>query len=166
MREIKFRGKSKENGKWYYGYYCKEHNNACFAGERIEKHYIRFQDNMDWNLTRQMLEEVDEDTVGQFTGLKDINGVDIYEGDIIKTTHATLGYGKREKQVEVISKVIFYLSDGVTMSGYPTNNTPKFTTVQLNAQAWREVAWSMFHRCEVIGNIYDNKELLESDASE
>lgn len=160
MREIKFRGKSKENGKWYYGYYCKEHNNACFAEERIEKHYIRFQDNMDWNLTRQMLEEVDEDTVGQFIGLKDINGVEIYEGDIIKT-YATKGYGKREKQVEVISEVFFFLHDSKLLNGNPANMIPKFVARQINDQDWREVPWSMFYQCEVIGNIYENKELLE-----
>lgn len=87
MHEILFKAKSKETGKWVKGYYCMEHNNACFEEERIEKHYIRFQRNIDWGITQQLLEEIDVNTLSQYTGITDKNGVKIFENDIVKATY-------------------------------------------------------------------------------
>lgn len=144
MREIKFRGKD-NYGKWQFGDLVRTKSN-CFISVPRSKFSARQS-------------VIDEKTIGQFTGLKDKNGVEIYEGDIIKT-HAIIGYGKREKKVEVISEVFFYLGDRHSVNGDIINETPKFSTRQLNKQDWREVPWSMFYQCEVIGNIYENKELL------
>lgn len=65
MREIKFRGKRLDNGKWVYGYLADEN-------------YINDINTFDLSSI-----EVDSDTVGQYTGLNDANGKEIYEGDII-----------------------------------------------------------------------------------
>ena len=74
MREILFRGKRKDNKEWVEGFYF----------ENFETCYImstKYQENL---MTKFIFEVIPE-TVGQYTGKEDKNGVKIFKDDIVKT---------------------------------------------------------------------------------
>ena len=120
MREIKFRGK--DNDCWAYGYY------VANTFTNPAKHYIYHSAN------QKFIREVEPDTVGQYTGLKDKNGREIYEGDIIEDILTA------EKQV------VEFHGNAFTLVGYKSRFF--FTVFRSNEK-------------QIIGNIYDNPELLE-----
>lgn len=87
-----------------------------------------------WSNTEQI--GIPVKNVGQYTGLKSKSGIEIYEGDIIRAGN---GYGLSDEIVEIKHR-------GTGL--YPV-------TIKNRQKTWKAVV-----RGEIIGNIYDNKELL------
>lgn len=136
MRTIKFRGKRVDNGEWVNGNYASRPDGAKF---------IMPIDNYD---THPIIEK----TIGQFTGLLDKNGKEIYEGDICQI-HATLKRGHQKEG---------YFTVGVVEFGricIREDSLYVFSTFHINS---RSIEYLLLDELEVIGNIHDNPELLKN----
>ena len=147
MRDIKFRGKTKIDNKWVIGsyFYTNDNKNDPFRrGPFKEKHQILFYSSGDWNLGGWDFVEVDKETVGQFTGLKDKNSKEIYEGDIV--TWSENGITSNPLVVEFKHGAFGYTYNYEFVSFSGNSN---FMFNQFDTDV----------RFEVIGNIHDNPEL-------
>lgn len=117
MREILFRGKRIDSGEWVYGTMYKiaiDLNPFILTGGKLGCSY-----------------QVDEETVGQYTGLKDKNGKRIFEGDIVRLPEL-YGNGKA---------VIRFCGTAFKACG-------------------ELFSYQVSESMEVIGNVHDNPELL------
>lgn len=126
MREIKFRGKRIDTGKWVYGSLTQWEN-----GQTV----IWVSNPMDSNVL--MKYAVDPDTVGQYTGLKDGDKNEIYEGDLLLS-------------VGMVWEVVYdeNLASFVLCTEYGRGSTPLGEMIRS-------------FDFKISGNIHDNPELLE-----
>jgi uncharacterized phage protein (TIGR01671 family) len=151
MREIKFRGKRLDTGEWVFGYYYTQI--ITHAGNRKSRdHFMRTEQNIRY--------EVDPDTVGQYTGLKDKNGQEIYEGDILSFD------GNMTADNSMGAEPNGFIYDENSKHAVVWNETLALWELNFaEDEIWkykRDTRGLMIDgHCKVIGNIYENPELLE-----
>jgi uncharacterized phage protein (TIGR01671 family) len=127
MREIKFRGKRLDNGEWIEGDLL-----------RMNDHWFIFPDPAPEGIDKY---EVDPATVGEYTGLKDRNGKEVYEGDVIKIPETDFN-------AEIIGRVLF--------------DDDAYYIIPLRGGHLWGLHWSLRkHDAKIIGNLHDNLELLK-----
>lgn len=138
-REIKFRGKTESN-QFIFGDLIQYENGDTAIWEKEITGY-GYEATQISNRTK-----VDKETIGQFTGLLDKSGNDIYEGDIVKAPLLDPIFGDVIKDAFCNAEIRFNKGSFV-VSYYKREHN-----IYLS---------DLYKRIEVIGNIFDNKELLE-----
>lgn len=136
QRKIKFRGKEIDTGKWVYGFYLKQ--DTYNLGSKNTKRDLLIKDAgiIVENSKCTSGTIIDKETIGQYTGLKDRNGKEIYEGDIV--------YIMPEDERGIIRW---------------DNETARYVVIYDNIISDFDNWYGK--DLEVIGNKFDNPELLE-----
>ena len=138
MRGIEFRGKRTYDNEWVYGNLLIRQKE--FQGIAYEEYFISNYIDYEWKD-----EPVKEETIGQYTGVEDKNGKKIFEGDIVKDT-------SWKSEVNKKINVVKFCTTDVASCGccYKPFEGSGFKADEI-----------CLSECEIIGNVWDNKELLE-----
>ena len=141
MREIKFRGKRLDNGDWVYGDLVRIPHDGGSWGEPPSQ-------ELDWHITNSRVlthewVKIDTKTVGQFTGLLDCGGKEIYEGDIVGFEDCTS------------TESGYYEQNCIGVVGWSNETVGFEVSNRLSADSC-----DVLNECVVVGNIYENPELL------
>lgn len=143
MRTIKFRGLRTDSKGWVYGDLLRKNDNR-FGGQ----HFKIFVDTDDPTEEGELI-KVDGSTIGQFTGLYDKVGKEIYEDDIVDVWSAGS-----------------HLKDGIIKFG---QGTAKFFILNKNSSAYWNLSGGGDNYIQedliVIGNVFENPELLKTVSS-
>jgi uncharacterized phage protein (TIGR01671 family) len=150
MREVKFRGKRVDNKQWVYGYLVKLGKYSFSDAERygvVDKAIPVGFGSVVYNIE---IAEVIPETVGQYTGLNDKNNIEIYDNDIVKCLEVTN------------TDISEYVSDVYWNNCYFGVHQSNTCDVDLGLFDSTELAFECpITEIEVVGNIYDNPELLK-----
>ena len=156
MREILFRGKRIDSGKWVQGYYIKATHHWHNHG--IHEDWIATDtiQNGGWFNVRGKYAVIPE-SVSEFTGLTDNNGNKIFEGDIVKADGYifTVKFGKCGGVEN---------NDNFGYMGFYFEGFDRITKKCMDLGLRKDICY--FVNREVIGNIHDNQELLKGDKSD
>ena len=190
MREILFKAKRKDNREWVEGYYCQLPKVSLGAtitsGEMCSKNvgdYIieikskqnsNFSNSFPFEVIESETHEIDPETLCQYTGIKDNDGNRIWENDILRQKTAeefnkyspfewekygVVRFGEFERKIDVDtnSSIGFYIEHLKSVSINPKDYSIGKIQKDINQR-------DMINKCypfEIIGNIFDNPELLE-----
>ena len=151
MREILFKAKRKDNGEWVDGYlfdngFDGEEKKYFIGGLIIEKYNGTACD--EWDITGIDFYEIDPETICQFTGFYDKNGNRIWDNDIVNTN----------------SNLRAQIKFGLYSNSFSTRKYNQgFYMDFMDNEYYRHELGYWAGKSVVIGNIFDNKELLQEE---
>jgi uncharacterized phage protein (TIGR01671 family) len=175
-REFLFRGIRVDSGDWVYGHYIKGSKCFCNAfgfvetdinGEYIivDCDYIYCIDCDEGDFISGLIEVIPE-TIGQYTGLDDVDGIKIFEYDILK-------YRKKDEfgEVDIVGVVLWNRGNYDDSENNGFYLFPFYSAWYLketgddycNLDSYGKIYCIEDFRCKIIGNIFDNKELITTD---
>lgn len=148
MRKILFRGKRLDNGQWEYGNFNRINDKCYIFPEDAPDSFDNY--------------EVDPTTVGQFTGLTDKNGKEIYEGDAVKYDYTpdppASFHGTFAKSYKVDAVVEWSDTHHYLVYRRTTPNSKKHLSRNMPK---RLICDFRISNIEIIGNIHENPELMK-----
>ena len=170
---ILFRAKRIDNGKWIEGYYCnKKSTTYCFKEDYKScpvktEHYIIQETMTDWGMPNKfIIIEIDPTTLSQFTGWVDRYGKRIFENDIVEMVSSPKSSYKYliwwNKEMNCMEAIDFR---GINFNGndyYNCKNLRDYETFCLMMQD----PWGDFQDIKVIGNVFDNYDIVEEALNE
>ena len=134
-RKILFRGFNRKNNKWLYGYYLVNRGQHFICPEGVQNPLASWEDFV-----------VEEESVGEWTGLKDKNGKEIWEGDIVGFP-ISLFYELDDDDDEFVTAKISF-----TYGSFAVIYRGGIEKIFLQ---------DLCDEIEVVGNTYQNKEILK-----
>lgn len=142
LREIIFRGKRVDSSKWIFGNFLHPWNGVRYLANIHDGLYAY---------------EVIPETVSQYTGLRDKNGVEVYEGDVLQFDDCgEEGYEYKEGFDFVNRAVVVFENGRFTLDKFLSTNSG--VVEELNDH---KELYTTIENSEVIGSIHDNPSLLE-----
>ena len=137
MREIKFRALAVTGEMVHGSYIHSPKNKGCLNEHRIYEHSTGIE------------HDIIIETIGQFTGMKDIKGIDIYEGDLVEFTRGVGNWQMPSHKIQTDIVTIIWDNERCCFNIKYGNIVQKLNNFKYSRYVYK-----------IIGNIYENKELL------
>lgn len=154
MRENLYRAKQTPNSEWIEGSLIIGNNYNFIITDEDYQDVVASQSAL---VCESHLIEKDNKTLGQYIWRKDKNGKKIFEGDILKSSLYPFQNDKGE--VNYYAEIV-WLEDECSF-GWITHKNPKSSVIGISEGDIERIAYFENENWEVVGNIYDNPELIK-----